>query len=33
MKEPRSLKDRWLKDLIERAGPIRAAVALTKKNV
>ncbi|KPK12887.1 MAG: hypothetical protein AMJ68_00450 [Acidithiobacillales bacterium SG8_45] len=33
MKEPRSLKDRWLKDLIERAGPTRAAVALANKNV
>lgn len=33
MKEPRSSKDRWLKDLIERAGPNRAAVALANKNV
>jgi len=33
MKEPRSLKDCWLKDLIERAGPNRAAVALANKNV
>lgn len=33
MKEPRSLKDRWLKDLIERAGANRAAVALANKNV
>jgi len=33
MKEPRSRKDRWLKDLIERAGPRRAAVALANKNV
>ena len=33
MKEPKSLKDRWLKDLIERAGPNRAAVALANKNV
>ena len=33
MKEPRSPKDRWLKDLIERAGPRRAAVALANKNV
>ncbi|MEJ2256955.1 MAG: IS110 family transposase [Woeseiaceae bacterium] len=32
MKEPRSAKDRWLKDLIERAGPRRAAVALANKN-
>jgi transposase len=33
MTEPRSSKDRWLKDLIERAGPRRAAVALANKNV
>jgi transposase len=33
MKEPRSTKDRWLKELIERAGPRRAAVALANKNV
>ena len=33
MKEPRSLKDRWLRGLIERAGPNRAAVALANKNV
>jgi len=33
MKEPRSCKDRWLKDLIERAGQRRAAVALANKNV
>lgn len=33
MKEPRSSKDRWLKELIERAGPRRAAVALANKNV
>ncbi len=33
MKEPRSCKDRWLRDLIERAGPRRAAVALANKNV
>ena len=32
MKEPRSAKDRWLKELIERAGPRRAAVALANKN-
>ena len=32
MKEPRSAKDRWLKDLIERVGPRRAAVALANKN-
>ena len=33
MKEPRSCKDHWLKDLIERAGQRRAAVALANKNV
>jgi transposase len=33
MKEPKTCKDRWLKDLIERAGPRRAAVALANKNV
>ena len=33
MKEPRTSKDRWLLDLIERAGPRRAAVALANKNV
>ena len=33
MKEPRSTKDLWLKELIERAGPRRAAVALANKNV
>jgi transposase len=33
MKEPRTSKDRWLIDLIERAGPRRAAVALANKNV
>ena len=33
MKEPRSVKDRWLKLLIERAAPNRAAVALANKNV
>ncbi len=32
MKEPKSSKDRWLKNLIERAGPRRAAVALANKN-
>jgi transposase len=32
MKEPKSRKDRWLKDLIDRAGPRRAAVALANKN-
>jgi transposase len=33
MKEPKSTKDRWLKELIERAGVNRAAVALANKNV
>ncbi len=33
MKEPRSAKDRWLQDLIERAGYGKAAVALANKNV
>jgi len=33
IKEPRSGKDLWLKAIIERAGPRRAAVALAKKNV
>ena len=33
MNEPRSCKDRWLKDLVERAGLRRAAVALANKNV
>ena len=33
MKEPKTSKDRWLKDLIERAGTRRAAVALANKNV
>jgi len=32
MKEPRTQKDRWLKELIDRAGPRRAAVALANKN-
>jgi len=32
MKAPKSSKDRWLKDLIDRAGPRRAAVALANKN-
>lgn len=32
MKEPKSSKDRWLKDLIERAGTRRAAFALANKN-
>ena len=33
MKEPKSSKDCWLTELIERAGPRRAAVALANKNV
>ena len=33
LKEPRSGKDRWLKDLIERNGHSRAAIALANKNV
>lgn len=33
LKEPTSAKDRWLWDLIERAGYGRAAVALANKNV
>lgn len=32
MKEPKSSKDQWLKALIDRAGPRRAAVALANKN-
>ena len=32
MKEPKCAKDRWLRDLIDRAGPRRAAVALANKN-
>ena len=32
LKEPKSYKDRWLKDLIERAGHGKAAVALAHKN-
>ena len=32
LKEPKSPKDRWLKELIDRAGPRRAAVALANKN-
>ena len=32
MQEPKSSKDRWLRDLIERAGPRRATVALANKN-
>ena len=33
LKEPKTSKDRWLKDLIERAGHGKAAVALANKNV
>ena len=33
LKEPKSFKDRWLKELIERAGTGKAAVALANKNV
>ena len=32
MTQPKSGKDRWLKALIDRAGPRRAAVALANKN-
>ncbi len=32
LKEPKSFKDRWLKELIERAGHGKAAVALANKN-
>lgn len=32
LKEPKSHKDRWLMELIERAGPGKAAVALAHKN-
>ena len=32
MKEPKCAKDKWLRDLIDRAGPRRAAVALANKN-
>ena len=32
LKEPKSPKDKWLRDLIDRAGPKRAAVALANKN-
>ena len=32
MNQPKSGKDRWLKALIDRAGPRRAAVALANKN-
>ncbi len=33
LKEPKSSKDRWLKDLSERNGHSRAAIALANKNV
>lgn len=33
LKEPKSAKDRWLKDLVERNGHSRAAIALANKNV
>jgi len=33
LKEPKSAKDRWLNDLIDRAGHSRAAIALANKNV
>jgi hypothetical protein len=33
LKEPKSSKDRWLKDLIDRAGHSRAAIALAIKKV
>ena len=33
LKEPKTSKDRWLMDLIERAGHGKAAVALANKNV
>ena len=33
LKAPKTAKDRWLKDLIERAGTGKAAVALANKNV
>jgi transposase len=33
LKEPKTSKDRWLVDLIERAGHGKAAVALANKNV
>ena len=32
LKEPKTSKDRWLKELIERAGHGKAAVALANKN-
>jgi transposase len=33
VKEPKGSKDCWLRELIDRAGPRRAAVALANKNV
>ena len=33
LKEPKTPKDRWLMELIERAGPGKATVALANKNV
>ena len=33
MNKPKGSKDRWLRELIDRAGPRRAAVALANKNV
>ena len=33
LKEPKSSKDRWLKDVIDRNGHSRAAIALANKNV
>jgi len=33
LKEPKSVKDRWLKDAIDRNGHSRAAIALANKNV
>lgn len=33
LKEPKSTKDRWLKDAIDRNGHSRAAIALANKNV
>ena len=33
LKEPKSAKDRWLKDAIDRNGHSRAAIALANKNV
>ena len=32
-REPRTEKERWLKQLIERRGPGRAVVALVNKNI